>query len=90
MHNNTKDRTMNQQQLHIIDTGLELLMTKKSDENGERRRLKNAIYECIRCFHGGEVWGEPYHIAMIEDAVTHLSNLLKNNGTKISKEDTTQ
>ena len=69
---------MNAQQLHIIDTALEVLMSVQSRE--EYRRLKNAIYDCIRCFHGGEVWGEPYHMEMIEVNIATLSAILMEMG----------
>ena len=65
---------MNAQKLHIIDTGLEVLMA--GDGREDYRRLKNAIYDCIRCFHGGEVWGEPYHVEMVNANVATLSAIL--------------
>jgi hypothetical protein len=69
---------MNTQELHIIDTALEVLMSTPLDMRD--RRLKNAIYDCIRCFHGGEVWGEPYHIEMIDVNVATLSAILFERG----------
>jgi hypothetical protein len=71
---------MTPQDLHIIDTGLEVLMSKKPDETGQMRRLKNAIYDCIRCFHGGEVWGEPYHVEMVQVNIATLSAILMEMG----------
>lgn len=44
--------------------------------NNHDRRLKNAIHDCIRCFHGGEVWGEPDHVEMVNANVATLSAIL--------------
>ena len=74
---------MNTQQLHIIDTALEVLMSYPSSPEryiSEMRRLKHAIYDCIRCFHGDEVWGEPYHIEMIDVNIATLSAILMEMG----------
>ena len=62
---------MSPQDLHIIDIALEVLMAK-----GENRELKNAIYECMRCFHSDEVWGEPYHDVMLDHALFNLNKIL--------------
>jgi len=69
---------MTSQDLHIIDTALELLMSKPADMRD--RRLKNAIHDCIRCFHGGEVWGERYHIEMVNANIGILSAILMEMG----------
>jgi hypothetical protein len=69
---------MNAQELHIIDIALEVLMSKPADMR--HRRLKNAVYDCIRCFHGGEVWGEPYHVEMVEVNIATLSAILMEMG----------
>ena len=69
---------MTSQDLHIIDTALELLMSVQSRE--EYRRLKNAISDCIRCFHGGETWGEPYHVEMVNANIATLSAILMEMG----------
>ena len=68
---------MTPQDLHVIDIALELLMSKIHHQN---RRLKNAIYDCIRCFHGGEVWGEPYHVEMVQVNIATLSAILMEMG----------
>ena len=70
---------MNSQDLHIIDTALEVLMNDDCD--GEYRRLKNAIYDCIRCFHDGEVWGEPYHVEQVNANIATLSAILMERGS---------
>ena len=69
---------MTTQDLHIIDTALELLMSVQSRE--EYRRLKNAISDYIRCFHGGETWGEPYHVEMVNANIATLSAILMEMG----------
>ena len=69
---------MTRQDLHIIDTALEVLMSKPSDMRD--RRLKNAIYDCIRCFHGGEVWGERYHVEQVNANIATLSAILMEMG----------
>jgi len=69
---------MNTKQLHIIDTALEVLMSTPLDMRD--RRLKNAIYDCIRCFHGGEVWGEPYHVEQVHANMATLSAILMEMG----------
>ena len=72
---------MNPMMLHIIDTGLEVLMSRdQRSPIEEKRRLKNAISDCIRCFHGGEVWGEPYHVEMVEVNIATLSAILMEMG----------
>jgi len=73
---------MTSQDLHIIDTALEVLMSSRVMPGWEKdyRRLKNAIYYCIRCFHGGETWGEPYHMEMIEVNIATLSAILMEMG----------
>ena len=68
---------MTSQDLHIIDTALETLMY----QHGRRdRRLKNAIHDCIRCFHCGELWGEPEHIEMVNANIATLSAILMEMG----------
>ena len=69
---------MTRQDLHIIDTALEVLMSKPADMRD--RRLKNAIYDCIRCFHGGEVWGERYHVEQVNANIATLSAILMEMG----------
>jgi len=91
---------MNVQQLHIIDTALEVLMHSTVYQQGlanctpaEQRRLKNAVYDCIRCFYGGEVWGEPsasfyaYEcwLEMVEVNIATLSAILMEMGFPLEK-----
>jgi len=73
---------MTSQDLHIIDTALEVLMSSRVMPGWEKdyRRLKNAIYDCIRCFHGGETWGEPYHVEMVNANIATLSAILMEMG----------
>ena len=73
---------MNTKQLQIIDTALEVLMSVKGYAEWEKdyRRLKNAISDSIRCFHGGETWGEPYHVEMIDVNIATLSAILMEMG----------
>jgi hypothetical protein len=74
---------MTSQDLHIIDTALELLMSYTSAEGTgivQMRRLKNAISDCTRCFHGGETWGEPYHVEMVNANIATLSAILMEMG----------
>ena len=74
---------MTPQDLHIIDTALELLMSYTSAEGtgiGQMRKLKNAVHDCVRCFHGGEVWGEPYHVEMVQVNIATLSAILMEMG----------
>tara|TARA_R110000824_G_scaffold25767_3_gene89379 strand:- start:20344 stop:20604 length:261 start_codon:yes stop_codon:yes gene_type:complete len=78
---------MNPQELHLIDLALELIVywdpARKDGSNSKVRLLKNAVYECCRCFHGDEVWGEPYHTKMVENAFERLSNILQECGTHL-------
>ena len=69
---------MTSQDLHIIDTALEVLMS--SPTYLRDRRLKNAIHDCVRCFHGGEVWGEPEHVEMVNANIATLSAILMEMG----------
>ena len=69
---------MTPQDLHVIDIALELLMSKPADMRD--RRLKNAIYDCIRCFHSGEIWGEPHHVEQVNANIATLSAILMEMG----------
>jgi hypothetical protein len=68
---------MNPEDLQLIDTALELLVTRRLEFDGSQaQQLKSAIYRCTRCFHSDEVWGEPYHVKMIDNAFVNLRNTL--------------
>jgi len=72
---------MTPQDLHVIDIALEVLMAMKCASGQPAcRRLKNAIHDCVRCFHGGEVWGEPYHVEMVNANIATLSAILMEMG----------
>jgi len=82
---------MNPEDLQLIDTALGWLAKRRVEFDGtdgvrlpsaqhlrpsQAQQLKNAIYDCTRCFHSDEVWGEPYHVKMIENAFVNLRNTL--------------
>ena len=75
---------MTSQDLHIIDTALELLLSYNSLKTVtgivQMRRLKNAISDCIRCFHSGEIWGEPHHVEQVNANIATLSAILMEMG----------